>query len=338
MLAQAIFGEKAFLRPNKGDTFPLEGLGSKLIAVWQDWRLDLTPVPWDTLLLLLEGESVPAAAKGLPAEIVHNPPPFVITTQFKVEPRDQRGVPDERERLAFKNRFGLRWHLRGSIPKEHQDPTIKLCYQCRGCYARWVERNEAEYLSRDDEAISEGEKQTAEIEAALIAQHGRQAETKRSRLFGPPAGAVPPQAAAPATPTAAAPDLRVPHTPSPSHPLPATPTAAAPDLRVPHTPSPSHPLPARGWVPTTPPTSPPHMWGNPASDWHDPAGSWQQGWWTDSSGGWSRQGWSSSSSGGTGWSSSDSGGRDWSQRGGDGWAGSSGDWQPWWHSGWGGRR
>lgn len=34
----SLFRHRAWLRPNKGDTFPLEGLQDYLVACWQDWR------------------------------------------------------------------------------------------------------------------------------------------------------------------------------------------------------------------------------------------------------------------------------------------------------------
>ena len=88
-----IFGDRTFLRPNRGDTFPLQGLEQHLVGVWQDWRLATSPIPWDTLLLLLEGESVSAAVKGGAPVIVHHPPPFIITSQGKVVPKTAKGEP-----------------------------------------------------------------------------------------------------------------------------------------------------------------------------------------------------------------------------------------------------
>ena len=60
-----IFENHVFLRPNRGDTFVLQGLEKMLISVFQDWRLSTTPLPYDTLLLLLEGESVSCAVSWL---------------------------------------------------------------------------------------------------------------------------------------------------------------------------------------------------------------------------------------------------------------------------------
>ena len=144
-----IFGDRTFLRPNRGDTFPLQGLEQHLVGVWQDWRLATSPIPWDTLLLLLEGESVSAAVKGGAPVIVHHPPPFIITSQGKVVPKTAKGEPDEAERLAFNNRFGLRWHLRVPLPSSMRDPMLKLCYGCIGCYARWIEEHCARYIEEN---------------------------------------------------------------------------------------------------------------------------------------------------------------------------------------------
>jgi hypothetical protein len=148
----SIFGNRCFLRPSRGDTFPLEDLEEKLVAVFQDFRLETSPTSWDTLLLLLEGECVPAARKGQPSILVHSPPPFIITTQRAVCPQ-KHGELDALEQRAFNNRFYLRWHLRMAIPVEDRDPQLQLCYNCKGCYARFIQTNaEAYALANGDEA------------------------------------------------------------------------------------------------------------------------------------------------------------------------------------------
>ena len=68
------------------------GLEQHLITVFQDWRLSSSPIPWDTLLLLLEGESVTAAVKGAGSVLVHSPPPVIMTCQAKVQPRTAKGA------------------------------------------------------------------------------------------------------------------------------------------------------------------------------------------------------------------------------------------------------
>ena len=153
-----IFEDACFLRPNAGDSFPLQGLENYLISVWQDFRVATSPVPWDSLLLALEGESVTAAVKGAAPVIVHFPPPFVVTSQSKIVPRTKRGEPDEAERLAWNNRFGLRWHFRLPIPQDQRDSRLKLCYGCKGCYARWVNDSYSRYIEENpgiDEELKE---------------------------------------------------------------------------------------------------------------------------------------------------------------------------------------
>jgi hypothetical protein len=183
------------VRPNAGDSFPLEGLENKLFSVWQDWRVGQTPVPWDTLLLVLEGESVQAAAKGVPAVLVHTPPPMVITTQAQVVPKNSHGMPDEAERLAFVNRFCLRWHFKKALPDELKDPLLKLCYCCTGCYSRWVEESAQEWALQDPEA----EQELSIMEGAMDSQQAAAAQAYQSRLASGLAGhalAVPALAAA----------------------------------------------------------------------------------------------------------------------------------------------
>ena len=144
-----IFENRTFLRPNKGDTFPLMGLEQHLITVFQDWRLSSSPIPWDTLLLLLEGESVTAAVKGAGSVLVHSPPPVITTCQAKVQPRTAKGEIDEAERLAFHNRFQLRWHFKYALPQEQRDNKLKLCYRCKGCYSRWINDNYQGYIKQN---------------------------------------------------------------------------------------------------------------------------------------------------------------------------------------------
>ena len=150
-----IFENRTFLRPNKGDTFPLMGLEQHLITVFQDWRLSSSPRPWDTLLLLLEGESVTAAVKGAGSVLVHSPPPVIMTCQAKVQPRTAKGEIDEAERLAFHNRFQLRWHFKYALPQEQRDNKLKLCYRCKGCYSRWINDNYQEYIKQNPGIDSE---------------------------------------------------------------------------------------------------------------------------------------------------------------------------------------
>ena len=171
-------GEAVWLRPNAGDTFPLEGLQTRLLAVWQDWRIGQSPVPWDTLLLILEGESIVAAAKGLPSTTVHHPPGMVITTQERVVYRDKRGQVNQAEQQAFNNRFALRWHLRHALPPELADPQLKLCYACIGCYARLMNDLAQTWAHRhpDDEA------EVSAMAKALDAQQAKRKAAKRARL------------------------------------------------------------------------------------------------------------------------------------------------------------
>jgi hypothetical protein len=158
-----MFGDYVWLRPSAGDTFPLQGLEKKVMAVWQDWRVESSPVPWDTLLLVLEGESVTCAVKGLPSVVCHHPPPMVITAQKRIQHQDGSEV----ERQAFVNRFALRWHLKK--PLEKKDDQLKLCYKCTGCYARWVAHNAAQYKFVDPDA----EQELARMEHALKNQHDK---------------------------------------------------------------------------------------------------------------------------------------------------------------------
>ncbi|CAJ1367048.1 unnamed protein product [Effrenium voratum] len=67
----------------------------------------------------------------------------------KVVPKTAKGEPDEAERLAFNNRFGLRWHLRVPLPSSMRGPMLKLCYGCIGCYARWIEEHCARYIEEN---------------------------------------------------------------------------------------------------------------------------------------------------------------------------------------------
>ena len=157
----SIFADKTFLRPSKGDTFCLQGLETKLIAVWQDWRMNTTPISWDNLLLCLEGESVMCAVKGSASVMCHHPPPFVITTQTRIECKEAE------ERHAFLNRFFLRWELRHPLPREMKDAQLKLCYKCVGCYSRWVEKHAATYIAAN-RGIDEDCKV---LEAGMLAQH-----------------------------------------------------------------------------------------------------------------------------------------------------------------------
>lgn len=159
----SIFKHKAFVRPNRNDTFPLQGLENYLVACWQDWRHTLSPIGWDTILLLLEGESVQAAVKGGASVTVETPPPFIITAQEKIIPLSSKGVPDQAEAEAFQNRFCLRWHLRKALPKSQQDPQMKLAMRCGSCYSKWIDRNAAAYKLRAPDM----EEQVIEMERAI---------------------------------------------------------------------------------------------------------------------------------------------------------------------------
>ena len=81
-----------------------------------------------------------------------------MTSQSKIVPRTKRGEPDEAERLAWNNRFGLRWHFRLPIPQDQRDSRLKLCYGCKGCYARWVNDSYSRYIEENpgvDEELKE---------------------------------------------------------------------------------------------------------------------------------------------------------------------------------------
>ena len=168
----SIFKHKAFVRPNRNDTFPLQGLENYLVACWQDWRHTLSPIGWDTILLLLEGESVQAAVKGGASVTVETPPPFIITAQEKIIPLSSKGVPDQAEAEAFQNRFCLRWHLRKALPKSQQDPQMKLAMRCGSCYSKWIDRNAAAYKVRAPDM----EEQVIEMERAI---QGEQAQLEQ---------------------------------------------------------------------------------------------------------------------------------------------------------------
>jgi hypothetical protein len=191
-----MFGDACWVRPNAGDTFPLEGLESKLFGVWQDWRVNQTPVPWDTLLLVLEGESVQAAAKGAPSVLVHTTPPMFITTQTQVVPKNSHGLPDEAERMAFVNRFCLRWKFKKALPPELKDPLLKLCYCCTGCYSRWIEENAAEWSVQDPDA----EQELRVMEQAMDSQQAAQQQAYKARLSTGPGSSDGLEAPASATP------------------------------------------------------------------------------------------------------------------------------------------
>ena len=161
-----VFGEAAWLRPNAGETFPLQDVSSKLIGVWQDWRLQTCPISWDTILLLLEGESLSCPVKGQPSTVVHSPPGLVVTTQVKVV----ASSPDEQE--AFNNRWALRWGLKHALPAELKDPELKLCYRCTGCYVRLMEEKSEAYKLEHEWAAA----QLLRTEQALEKQHRREME------------------------------------------------------------------------------------------------------------------------------------------------------------------
>ena len=133
------------------------------MACWQDKRHTLSPIGWDTILLLLEGESVQTAVKGGASVTVETPPPFIITAQEKIIPLSSKGVPDQAEAEAFQNRFCLRWHLRKALPKSQQDPQMKLAMRCGSCYSKWIDRNAAAYKLRAPDM----EEQVIEMERAI---------------------------------------------------------------------------------------------------------------------------------------------------------------------------
>ncbi|CAE7311355.1 unnamed protein product, partial [Symbiodinium sp. CCMP2456] len=176
-----IFENHVFLRPNRGDTFVLQGLEKMLISVFQDWRLSTTPLPYDTLLLLLEGESVSCAVKNSTPVLVHHPPPFIITTQTKVVPKTPRGDPDEEERKAFQNRFGLRWCFKNALSSAQRDPALKLCYSCKGCYVRWINRCYEQYVADNPGIDSE----IRMVEATLERESSTCASSQVSNLCEP---------------------------------------------------------------------------------------------------------------------------------------------------------
>ena len=159
----SIFKHRAFVRPNRNDSFALQGLENYLVACWQDWRHSLSPIAWDTILLMLEGECVQAAVKGGAPVIVETPPPFVITAQEKIVPLTSKGVPDRAEADAFTNRFCLRWRLKNALPKSLQDEQMKLACRCGSCFAKWVERNAAAYKVRAPDM----EEQVVQMERAI---------------------------------------------------------------------------------------------------------------------------------------------------------------------------
>ncbi|CAJ1335837.1 unnamed protein product [Effrenium voratum] len=165
----AMFSHRCWMRPNKGDTFPLESLQDKLISCWQDWRQNSCPVAWDTLLLLLEGEAVVAACKGSASVVISEPPPFLITCQERVVPLDANGRPNVAEKDAFHNRFALRWHLKCSIPPSMKDSQMKMCYRCVRCYSDWVDEKHAAYAEKAPDIEAE----TAALESAICQEDSR---------------------------------------------------------------------------------------------------------------------------------------------------------------------
>jgi len=254
-----IFEDKCFLRPNAGDSFPLQGLENYLVSVWQDFRVATSPVPWDSLLLALEGESVTAAVKGAAPVIVHFPPPFVVTSQSKIVPRTKRGEPDEAERLAWNNRFGLRWHFRLPIPQDQRDSRLKLCYGCKGCYARWVNDSYSRYIEENPGVDEE----LKEFATALDAVGSSTAAASSVAPSAPPASDPGPSSSpvgfSPAAASSVAPSAPPASDPGPSSsPVGFSPAAAssmAPSAPPALDPGPSSSPAIEPWTPETPRSS-----------------------------------------------------------------------------------
>jgi hypothetical protein len=141
--------------------------------------MDLSPVPWDTLLLILEGESVLAPTKGQPAVVVHTPPAMIITTQQRPVYRTKQNATNDAEQMAFQNRLALRWHLKNPLPAA--DPQLKLCYSCRGCYSRLIDAWSSAWI----EDHPEQEAEVSSVAAALARKAAHAAAAKRARLEGP---------------------------------------------------------------------------------------------------------------------------------------------------------
>lgn len=153
---ERMFADRCFARPDQKATFPLQTLPRALIAIWQDFRLSESCVPWSTLLVWLEGQALscdcPKTDSDRQAVVLDEPPPMFITSQDRIQRtlqvRGRGPIPDERENAAFAAR--VRFEFEFKEPLRVRNKNLKPALRCGGCYCRWVEANANRRLPRDE--------------------------------------------------------------------------------------------------------------------------------------------------------------------------------------------
>ena len=137
-----LFGSYAFLKPQVGTTFALQGLIGAKAAIWNDIRWPHPPLAWGDMLNMLDNEAfnvgVPkvdgqtdcrwnvSGDEGIIAVFTSNVD-IVYITDNTINPIETQ---------AWNERFGFIGHFK--VPIKKPDPRFKKWFQCTRCYATWI--------------------------------------------------------------------------------------------------------------------------------------------------------------------------------------------------------
>ena len=138
----ALFGEYAFLKPQVGTTFALQGMVGCKAVIWNDFRWPHPPLAWGDLLNVLDNEPFNIAVPKVDgkSDVKWNEKEdqnviAVITGNSEIVYLSGHAV-NPVETKAWYERFGLVLRFTKSLPKP--DKRYKHWFKCIHCYATWI--------------------------------------------------------------------------------------------------------------------------------------------------------------------------------------------------------
>ena len=184
-----LFGDKAFVKPQAGTSFALEGLIGADALIWNDFRWPNPPLAWNDLLNVLDNEpfqiGVPKTdgqkdyrwnSKGNEGVVA-----FLTTNVPIVYVKGDR--VDHEETKAFNERFGENVYMfRERLP--NPDRRYKQWCRCYGCWARWVCKNAQSFCAPCINAGSARPREAATAADLLASPAIKSPPRQKQRLEG----------------------------------------------------------------------------------------------------------------------------------------------------------
>ena len=148
----ALFGTYAFLKPQVGTSFALQGLIGAKAVIWNDFRWPHPPLAWGDLLNMLDNEPFNVGVPKVDGQEDHRWNPHgdanviaVLTSNVPVAYVKDNSV-NQLETKAWDERFGMVLHFKHALP--NPDKRYKKWFMMGALLKIGVERNRGDTLHK----------------------------------------------------------------------------------------------------------------------------------------------------------------------------------------------